>query len=117
MGRSREAHEDLCRALPHLRRAGDTVWEPRSLTLRAHVFLAFGLPRRADTDFARAEELLATGKQELEYAKARHNRGLAALSRGDLPQALPFFDEAANRYHALGVTHPALAPHPCRPLL
>ena len=117
MGRFREAHEDLCRALPYLRRAGDTEWEPRSLTLRAHVFLAFGLPRRADADFARAEELLATGRQELEYAKARHNRGLAALSRGHLPEALAFFDEAGNRYDALGENITELAIDRCWALL
>ena len=85
LGRFREAYEDLSRALPYFRRAGDTVWEARSLTWRAHVFLGLGLPRRAAADFTRAEELLATTGQELEYAKARHNRGLAALSRGDLP--------------------------------
>src|SRR6266481_1352010 len=56
LGRFREAHEDLCRALPFFRRAGDTVWEARSLSLRAFVFLGLGLPRRAAGDFARAEE-------------------------------------------------------------
>ncbi len=59
LGRFHEAHDDLSRALPYLRRAGDTVWEARSLMLRAHVFLAFGLPRRAAADFAQAEELFA----------------------------------------------------------
>ena len=60
--------------------------------------------RRAD--FARAEELFAANGQELEYAKARHNLGLVALSRGDLPEALSYFDEAGSRYDALGETHP-----------
>ena len=32
LGRFHEAHQDLSRALPYLRRAGDTVWEARSLT-------------------------------------------------------------------------------------
>jgi len=117
MGRFHEAHEDLCRALPYLRRAGDTVWEARSLTHRAEVFLGLGLPGRAGADFARAEELLATSGQELEYAKARHNRGLAALSRGDLPQALTYFDEAGSRYDALGETNPDLAIDRCSALL
>jgi len=98
LGRFREAHQDLSRALAYLRRAGDTVWEARSLTLRAEVFLGLGLPGRAGADFARAEELFATNGQELEYAKARHNHGLAALSRGDLPEALTYFDEAGKRY-------------------
>ena len=117
MGRFHEAHEDLGRALPFLRRAGDTVWEARSLQHRAHVFLGLGLPGRAATDFARAEELFATSGQELEYAKARHNRGLAALIRGDLPDALTYFDEAGNRYDALGETNPDLAVDRCSALL
>jgi CHAT domain-containing protein/tetratricopeptide (TPR) repeat protein len=117
MGRFHEAHEDLCRALSYLRRAGDTVWEARSLIHRADVFLGLGLPGRASADFARAEELFATSGQELEYAKARHSLGLAALSRGDLPQALSYFDEAGNRYDALGETIPDLAIDRCSALL
>ena len=93
------------------------MWEARSLTWRAEVFLGLGLPGRAAADFARAEELFATNGQELEYAKARHNRGLAALSRGDLPEALAYFDEAGNRYDALGETNPDLAIDRCSALL
>jgi len=117
LGRFREALEDLGRALPYLRRAGDTVWEARSLTHRAEVFLGLGLPGRSGADFARAEELFATTGQELEYAKARHNRGLAALSRGDLPEALTYLDEAGSRYDALGETNPDLAIDRCSALL
>lgn len=117
LGRFREAHEDLSRALSSLRRAGDTVWEARSLTHRAEVFLGLGLPGRAGMDFARAEALFATSGQDLEYAKARHNRGLAALSRGDLPQALTYFDEAGKRYEILGESFPELAIDRCSALL
>jgi tetratricopeptide (TPR) repeat protein len=117
LGRFHEAHEDLCRALPYLRRASDTVWEARSLTHRGEVFLGLGLPGRAGVDFARAEELFATSGQEREYAIARHNLGLAALSRGDLPAALTYFDEAGNRYEALGETSPDLAMNRCTALL
>jgi len=117
MGRFHEAHRDLCRALPYFRRAGDTVWEARSLTWRAHVFLGLGLPGRAGADFARAEELFATNGQELEYAMARHNRGLVALIRGDLPRALTYLDEAGKRYEALGENFPELALDRCSALL
>ncbi len=117
LGRYPEAHDDLCRALPYLRRAADTVWEARSLMHRAEVFLGLGLPGRAGADFARAEELFAATGQELEYAKARHNRGLAALIRGDLPEALGYFDEAGHRYDALGETNPDLAIDRCSALL
>ena len=117
MGRFHETYKDLSRALPYLRRADDTLWEARSLTLRAYVFLGLGLPGRAAADFARAEELYATSEQELEYAKARHNRALVALIRGDLPEALTYLDEAANRYDALGETLPDLAIDRCSALL
>ena len=117
LGRFRDAHEDLSRALPYLRRVGDTVWEARSLTWRAEAYLALGLPARAAADFARAEELFATSGQDLEYAMARHNLGLVALSGGDLPGALAYFDEAGNRYDALGVSNPDLALDRCRTLL
>ncbi len=116
-GRFSEAHRDLCRALPYFRRTGDTVWEARSLIHRADVFLALGLPKRAAADFTRAERLFAANGQELEYAKARHSLGLVALSRGDLPGALSYFDEAASRYHALGETIPDLAIDRCSALL
>ena len=117
LGRFRDAHEDLSRALSYLRRADDTVWEARSLVHRAEVFLGLGLPWRAAADFARAEELYATSGQELEYAKSRHNRGQAALSRGDLPAALTYFDEAGYRYDSLGENIPDLAIDRCSALL
>ena len=117
LGRFHEAHQDLSRALPYFRRAGDTVWEARSLTHRAEVFLGLGLPGRAAADCARAEEMFATSGQEFEYAKARHNRGCMALSRGDLPEALTYFDEAGSRYDELGENMPDLAIDRCTALL
>jgi tetratricopeptide (TPR) repeat protein len=104
LGRFHEAHQDLSRALPYFRRAGDTVWEARSLIHRADIFLALGLPGRADTDFTRAERMFAVNGQEFEHAKARHSLGLLALARGDLPEALTYLDEARDRYDALGET-------------
>jgi CHAT domain-containing protein len=117
LGRFQEAYQDLNRGLSYLRREGDTIWEARSLTHRAEVLLGLGSPVRAAADFALAEELFATTGQELEYAKARHNRGLAALSRGDLPEALTYFDEAGTRYDALRYTNPDLAVDRCSALL
>ena len=57
LGRYHDAQQDLNRALPYFRRTGDTVWEARSLTHRAAVFLELGLPGRAAADYARAEEI------------------------------------------------------------
>ena len=117
LGRFHEAHQDLSRALPYFRRTGDTVWEARSLTHRAAVFVGLGLPGRAAADYARAEEMFATNGQEFEYAKARHNSGCVALIRGDLPEALTYLDEARNRYDALGENFPDLAIDRCSALL
>jgi len=117
LGRFHEAHQDLGRALPHFRRAGDTMWEARSLIHRADIFLAFGLPARAGADFTRAEEIFAVNGQEFEYAKARHSLGLLALARGALPEALAYLDEAGNRYDALGETLTDLAVDRCSALL
>ena len=117
LGRFHEAHQDLSRALPYFRRAADTLWEARSLTARAFVFLGLGLPARAAADFARAEELFAANGQDLEYGYARHNLGLAALARGDLPQALSYLDDAGRRYQALGEDIPELAVDRCMTLL
>jgi tetratricopeptide (TPR) repeat protein len=117
LGRLQEAHDDLCHALPSFRRTGDTVWEARSLMHRAEVFLGLGLPGRAGADFARAERLFAANGQELEYAKARHNRGLLALNRGQLPEALTYLDEAGVRYEAIGDGDPELPIDRCATLL
>jgi tetratricopeptide (TPR) repeat protein len=117
LGRFHEAHQDLSRALPYFRRVGDTVWEARSLIHRADIFLALGLPGRAGADYARAEGLFAVNGQEFEYAKARHSLGLLALARGDLPEALTYFDEAGNRYAELGESLPDLAIDRCSALL
>ncbi|HET9974684.1 MAG TPA: hypothetical protein VFQ68_41080, partial [Streptosporangiaceae bacterium] len=117
LGRLHEAHQDLNRALPYLRRAGDTVWEARSLTHRAEVSLGLGLPGRAGPDYARAEELFAANGEDFEYAKARHNRGCMALNRGDLPEALAYFDEAGSRYAEIGENYPELAIDRCAALL
>ena len=117
LGRFHEAYQDLSHALPYFRRAADTLWEARSLTARAFVFLGLGLPARAAADFARAEELYAANGQDLEHAYARHNLGLAALARGDLPHALSYLDEAGRRYQSLGENVPELAVDRCLTLL
>jgi tetratricopeptide (TPR) repeat protein len=117
LGRFHDAHKDLNRALPYFRRTGDTVWEARSLTHRAEVFLGLGLPGRAAADYARAEEMFATNGQEFEYAKARHNSGWVMFIRGDLPGALAHLDEAGSRFDALDVNFTELDIDRCQALL
>ncbi|WP_211264115.1 CHAT domain-containing protein [Streptosporangium amethystogenes] len=102
LGGHRESLDDLRRAIPALRRAQDTIWTARALTLRATVHLAVGAVERAEADFVAAELLWDTTDQEHDKADAVESRGLAAFRSGDLPAALHHFDEAASRYRALG---------------
>src|SRR5262249_44274378 len=104
-------------AVARARRAGDRLWEARSLAYRAFVHLALGAAGRADADFAQAEWLFADSGQELEHAMARHNRGLAAVARRGPPLALSYLDEAGQRYRALNTPMPDLAIDRCAVLL
>ncbi|WP_134102151.1 CHAT domain-containing protein [Kribbella pratensis] len=117
LGRHREALNDLRLAIERLRRSGDQVWEARSRNYRGFIQLALGGTKRADADFAVAEKLYAATGQEFEYAEARQNRGLVAYSRGDLPSALRYLDEAGRRFAAVGVVWPDLAIDRCGVLL
>jgi tetratricopeptide (TPR) repeat protein len=117
LGRHREALDDLRLAIARLRRSGDQVWEARSRNYRGFIQLAMGGTKRADADFAVAEKLYAATGQEFEYAEARQNRGLVAYSRGDLPSALRFLDDAGRRFAAVGVVWPDLAIDRCGVLL
>ena len=117
LGRHREAMDDLRSAITRLRRSGDQVWEARSRNYRGFIQLALGGTKRADADFAVAERLYAATGQEFEYAEARQNRGLVAFSRGDLPAALGYLDEAGRRFAAVGVAWPDLAIDRCGVLL
>ncbi|MFC4585137.1 CHAT domain-containing protein [Sphaerisporangium corydalis] len=102
LGRHREALDDLRRAVPVLREAGDTIWTARALTLRGLVHLASGSTDQADRDFVAAERLWDRTHQDHDRAVAVWNRGGAAFRSGDLPTALRHMDEAARRFEALG---------------
>lgn len=84
LGHHKEALEDVRRAVPVLRQAGDVIWTARSLTLRATVHLALGAVERAEADFASAEDLWAVTDQEHDKADAVESRGLAAFRSGDV---------------------------------
>jgi len=117
LGRYEESMADLRSAVTRLRRAGDAVLAARSLAYRGFVQLAIGATARADEDFAVAERLFLEQGQEFEYAQARHNRGLVAFARGDLPAALACLEEAGHRYQALDTPVPDLVIDRCAVLL
>ena len=117
LGRHEQALADLRIAVPALRRADDTIWTARALTLRGLIELGLGAIGRADADFATASELFASTDQEHDRAVSVHNRGLVAFRAGDLPTALARFDEAGDQYARLGTPMPELAAHRCAVLL
>jgi tetratricopeptide (TPR) repeat protein len=117
LGRNAAALEDFRWAISVLQRAGDHVWVARALEGRGLVYLAFGLPGRADADFVAAGLLYTETSQDLASVQTVHNRGVAASRSGDLPAALSFFDEAAARYRALDVPTANLSLDRCDALL
>ena len=117
LGRNAEALHDVQTAVGLLAGAGDLVWEARALHWRAAVYLALGHIERADLDYARAETLYAECGQQLEYASARQERGLAAHARGDLPTALAHLDHAEALYDRLGIFEADLFVNKCTVLL
>jgi len=117
LGRNAEAMRDAQAAVDLLTDAGDLVWEARALHWRAAVYLAMGDIQRADQDYARVEGLWAECGQQLEYAYAREERGLAAHARGDLPTALAHLDHAQTLLDQLGVFHAEFFVNKCTVLL
>ncbi|MFI1133150.1 CHAT domain-containing protein [Streptomyces althioticus] len=117
LGHHREALEDVRRAVPVLRQAGDVIWTARALTLRATVHLALGAVERAEADFASAEDLWAVTDQEHDKADAVESRGLAAFRSGDVPAALRLLDEAEERYAKLGTPTFMLSIRRCEVLM
>ncbi|MEV5333442.1 CHAT domain-containing protein [Streptomyces werraensis] len=117
LGHHRESLEDVRRAVPVLRQAGDVIWTARALTLRATVHLAMGAVERAEADFASAEDLWAVTDQEHDKADAVESRGLAAYRSGDVPAALRLLDEAEERYAKLGTPTFMLSIRRCEVLM
>jgi tetratricopeptide (TPR) repeat protein len=117
LGHHRAALEDVRRAVPVLRQAGDVIWTARALTLRATVHLALGAVDRADADFTAAEALWDTTGQEHDKADVVESRGLAAYRSGDIPAALRLLDEAQERYAKLGTPTFMLSVRRCEVLM
>jgi tetratricopeptide (TPR) repeat protein len=117
LGHHRAALEDVRRAVPVLRQAGDVIWTARALTLRATVHLALGAVERADADFTAAEALWDTTGQEHDKADVVESRGLAAYRSGDVPAALRLLDEAQERYAKLGTPTFMLTVRRCEVLM
>ena len=92
-------------------------WEARAVVWRAAINLAVGDIGRADRDYALAETLYTQCGQQLEYASARQERGVAAHARGDLPTALSHLDHAQTLFDQLGIFAADLSVNKCTVLL
>jgi tetratricopeptide (TPR) repeat protein len=117
LGRNAEALQDARAAVELLSGAGDLVWEARALHHRATAYFHLGDIERADRDYTRAETLYAKCGQDLEYASVRHERGVAAHVRGDLPTALAHLDHAQGLFDQLGTFEAELFVNKCTVLL
>ena len=117
LGRHAEAQRDAQAAVDLLSGAGDPVWEVRALHWRAATYFAMGDIEQADRDYAQVEMLWAQHGQQLEYASARQERGLAAHARGDLPTALAHLDHAQGLFDQLGVFEAEVTVNKCTVLL
>src|SRR5258708_30917513 len=93
------------------------MWEARTLTWLGLTNLELGYTDRAEANFVAAAGLWAATSQALEVAYAIQNRGLVAFHSGDLPLALSYFDQAAQRYDLLGTPTPDLTIDRCVVLL
>ena len=117
LGRYAAALDDFRRAVSVLERADDLLWTARALSGRGLAYLAIGSSARADADFVSAGRLFAKTSQDMEAIQTVLNRGVAAFRSGDLPAALSFLDEAAERYRPLKVPTPFLSFDRCDVLL
>ena len=105
-GRTGEALECYRRALPVLRRDGDTLHEARVLNNRGVLYLQAGRLAEAEVDVARAAELYTALGQDLAAADSDWNLGMIAARRGDIPTALRRYDAADATYQRVGSPEP-----------
>ncbi|MGV1009695.1 MAG: CHAT domain-containing protein [Dermatophilaceae bacterium] len=103
LGRVDQALEDLRRALPSLRQAGDVQWETRALSNRSLLLVARRRFGAAKADLDRAKALCDTHGLTLPGAYVEQNLGCLFADRGDVPEALQHFDSAAARYQQMGM--------------
>jgi len=103
LGRFDEASSGFDRALAGLR--GDGVAQLIEGDIRTNrSILRYRMRdwRGAEEDLDRAEALYAAGGHAGRLANVAHNRGVAAATRGDVPAALAWFDDAEDAYRVQG---------------
>jgi tetratricopeptide (TPR) repeat protein len=117
LGRLDESLEAYRVALPVLRRANDREVESRLLCDRSVAHVYRGDLVSAAADLARSEQLCLELGHRLRLAIVRQNLGWVAAQRGDIPQALEYYDQAAELYRAHGTLPAVLYRDRCEALL
>jgi tetratricopeptide (TPR) repeat protein len=116
-GRTAEALEAYGRAIPVVQRAGDNLWEAGFRTNRGLLHAYGGSLPQAERDLLRARELRVRLEQPSLVADSDWNLGFVASLRGEVPQALDWYDRAEAAYVALGQVRPDLLVDRARTLL
>ncbi|MBD3926912.1 CHAT domain-containing protein [Nocardioides cavernae] len=105
LARFEDSASDLRRARELFAGSGDHVWEARALNLQGLVDVNQGDIESAERAFAEYGVLAAEVGDGEAVAVSVHNRGWLAFVRGDLPEAMERFADAAARFEGLGVTN------------
>lgn len=103
LGQFDDALEDLRRALPVLRRAGDVQWATRALSNRGLLRISrreFGAAR---ADLLAAQELSREHGLTLPDAIVEHNLAWLESQRGEVPEALRHLAAAEQMFAELGM--------------
>jgi tetratricopeptide (TPR) repeat protein len=103
LGRLEEALDGYRAPLAVFRRRGDALWEARLLCNRGVLQVYRGALGAARADFVRAEGLHASIGQALAATQVRHNLGWLSARRGDVPEALAWYDRVEAEYREHGV--------------
>lgn len=104
LGRLDEAIAGYGRALPGLQADGDTLGEVRLLTNRGIALTYRNRLEAADADLSRARDLAQAMGRPMVVASCSHNLGFLHGRRGDIPQSLSWFAQAARDYEGLDLT-------------
>lgn len=102
LGRYDDAAPVLHGALAEIRRAGNPVWEARTLVWLAHVERSLGQLARAEAVLHRAERVFVDAGAPMERLSAVESLAELAALRGDVARGLQHHQEAADGYRAAG---------------
>jgi tetratricopeptide (TPR) repeat protein len=108
LDRFEEALGGYRRALVVFRRSDDKLWETRALCNRGVLHTNRGDFTHGHADLLRALELCEEIGYDLGAGMVQHNLGYLCARKGDVLDALRWYDGAARRYREAGVSPPML---------